>query len=62
MIFKKIKMKKYPPLFDSISRKPIKIMRVFILIAFIIFGILFYLGKDCANYDKRLDTSLNKTR
>ncbi len=54
-------MKKYPPPFDSKSRKPIKIMRVFILIAFIIFGI-FYLGKDCANYDKRLDTSLNKTR
>jgi hypothetical protein len=54
-------MKKYLHPFDSSSRKPVKTMRVFILIAFIFFGI-FYLGKDCANYDKRHDTSLIKTQ
>ncbi|MBG6063432.1 hypothetical protein IWX83_003242 [Flavobacterium sp. CG_9.1] len=54
-------MKKYLPLSDSSSRKPVKIMRIFILIAFIVFGI-FHLGKDCANYDKRHAASLNKTR
>jgi hypothetical protein len=54
-------MKKYHHSFDSSSRKPVKIMRVFILIAFIVFGI-FHIGKDCANYDKRHAASLNKTR
>jgi hypothetical protein len=53
-------MKKYPHTFDSSSRKPVKIMHLLLLMAFIIFGI-FHLGKDCANYDKRHDTSLNKT-
>ncbi|RKS92343.1 hypothetical protein BC952_2233 [Flavobacterium limicola] len=54
-------MKKYHHPFDSSSRKPFKIMPLLILVAFIVFGI-FYLGKDCANYDKRHATSLNKTR
>ena len=54
-------MKKKHHSFDSSSRKPFKIMPVLILVAFILFGIS-YLGKDCANYDKRLTTSLNTNR
>jgi len=53
-------MKKNHHPVDS-SFKPFKIMRIFILIFFIIFGI-FHLGKDCANYDKRHTTSLIKNR
>jgi hypothetical protein len=54
-------MNKYLHPFDSSLRKPVKIMPLLIIMAFIVFGI-FHLGKDCANYDKRHDTSLNKTR